>query len=127
MQNVGGDKKQVNFKDMKFHRCVKLNKFSKERAITFIPPDGEFDLMDYIISDNIQIPFKLICFFSTNKNKLEYKVKLSANFNKQFSSSNLIVKIPVPENVIKAKMSAGSGKAKHDKNSNVIIWKFKKF
>ena len=82
MQNVGGDKKQVNFKDMKFHRCVKLNKFSKERAITFIPPDGEFDLMDYIISDNIQIPFKLICFFSTNKNKLEYKVKLSATFNK---------------------------------------------
>ena len=29
MQNVGDDKKQVNFKDMKFHRCVKLNKFSK--------------------------------------------------------------------------------------------------
>jgi len=67
---------------MKFHRCVKLNKFSKERAITFIPPDGEFNLMDYIISDNIQIPFKLFCFFSNNKNKLEYKIKLGANFNK---------------------------------------------
>jgi len=26
---------------------VKLGKFNKERAITFIPPDGAFELMTY--------------------------------------------------------------------------------
>ena len=26
-------------------QCVKLSKFETERAISFIPPDGEFELM----------------------------------------------------------------------------------
>ena len=28
-----------------FSQCVKLSKFETERAISFIPPDGEFELM----------------------------------------------------------------------------------
>lgn len=43
----------VSFRDMNFHRCVKLNKFNAERAITFTPPDGEFVLMNYSIISNI--------------------------------------------------------------------------
>ena len=28
-----------------FHQCVRLSKFDSERSISFIPPDGEFELM----------------------------------------------------------------------------------
>ena len=35
--------------DCTFHQCVKLSKFETERSISFIPPDGEFELMRYII------------------------------------------------------------------------------
>jgi Adaptor complexes medium subunit family len=28
-------------------RCVRLGKFDADRTITFIPPDGEFELMRY--------------------------------------------------------------------------------
>ena len=31
--------------DCTFHRCVRLGKFDAERTITFVPPDGEFELM----------------------------------------------------------------------------------
>ena len=31
--------------DCQFHQCVKLTKFETEHAISFIPPDGEFELM----------------------------------------------------------------------------------
>ena len=31
--------------DCTFHQCVKLSKFESERSISFIPPDGEFELM----------------------------------------------------------------------------------
>ena len=37
----------INFEDMKFHQCVRLSKFENERLITFIPPDGEFELISY--------------------------------------------------------------------------------
>lgn len=34
--------------DLTFHQCVKLTKFDSERAISFVPPDGEFELMKYV-------------------------------------------------------------------------------
>ena len=36
--------------DCQFHQCVKLSKFETEHSISFIPPDGEFELMRYFIS-----------------------------------------------------------------------------
>ena len=35
----------VAIDDCTFHQCVKLSKFESERSISFIPPDGEFELM----------------------------------------------------------------------------------
>lgn len=36
-------------------QCVKLSKFESERSISFIPPDGEFELMrsEVVISSNV--------------------------------------------------------------------------
>ena len=39
---------------------MRLGKFDAERTITFIPPDGEFELMRYRVTDNINLPFKLL-------------------------------------------------------------------
>lgn len=35
----------VAIDDCQFHQCVKLTKFDMEHAISFIPPDGEYELM----------------------------------------------------------------------------------
>jgi AP-2 complex subunit mu-1 len=35
--------------DCQFHQCVKLSKFETEHSISFIPPDGEFELMRYAL------------------------------------------------------------------------------
>ena len=37
--------KAVELEDMKFHQCVRLARFENDRTISFIPPDGAFDLM----------------------------------------------------------------------------------
>jgi Adaptor complexes medium subunit family len=37
--------KAVDLEDMKFHQCVRLARFENDRTISFIPPDGAFDLM----------------------------------------------------------------------------------
>lgn len=34
--------------DCQFHQCVKLSKFETEHSISFIPPDGEFELMRFV-------------------------------------------------------------------------------
>ena len=40
--------------DVKFHQCVRLSRFETDRTISFIPPDGEFELMSYRISTPVR-------------------------------------------------------------------------
>lgn len=45
-----GKGKSVELEDVKFHQCVRLARFENDRTISFIPPDGEFELMSYRLS-----------------------------------------------------------------------------
>ena len=38
----------VELDDCHFHPCVRLEEFETDRTITFIPPDGEFELMKQV-------------------------------------------------------------------------------
>lgn len=42
-------KQSIAIDDCTFHQCVRLSKFDSERSISFIPPDGEFELMRYSV------------------------------------------------------------------------------
>jgi Adaptor complexes medium subunit family len=58
-------------------RCVRLGKFDTERTITFIPPDGEFELMRYRVTAPSQ-PFTLRPTMSEEgKNKLSITLTVS--------------------------------------------------
>lgn len=125
--NAPGERNQVVINDLKFDQCVKLSKFDKERAITFIPPDGKFTLMNYRISDATQVPIKLMCLFSKSGNKMEYKIKMRAEFESANSAENIELKIPIPEATVKKNTNPGVGKAKFESDQNAIIWRIKKF
>ena len=45
----------VEMDDLKFHQCVELNKFESERIIEFVPPDGEFELMNYRLNTQVKL------------------------------------------------------------------------
>ena len=33
--------------DCSFHPCVRYNRYDREQIISFVPPDGQFELMRY--------------------------------------------------------------------------------
>lgn len=125
--NGPGDRNAVVINDLKFDQCVKLSKFDKERAITFIPPDGKFTLMNYRISDCTSVPIKLMCLFSKTGNKMEYKIKMKAEFESDSSAENIELKIPIPDATTKKTTNPGVGKAKFESDQNAIVWRIKKF
>lgn len=43
-----------------FHTLVNMKDWDKEKVVSFVPPDTEFEVMKYRCSDNIQIPFKVM-------------------------------------------------------------------
>lgn len=61
-------------------RCVRLGKFDTDRTITFIPPDGEFELMRYRVTAPAQ-PFRLLPnIVEDGKQKLLVNLKISSDF-----------------------------------------------
>ena len=46
--------KAIEMEDVKFHQCVRLARFENDRTISFIPPDGEFELMSYRLSTPVK-------------------------------------------------------------------------
>ena len=47
-------KKGVEMEDIKFHQCVRLTRFESDRTISFIPPDGDFELMSYRLNTTVR-------------------------------------------------------------------------
>ncbi len=45
--------KAIEMEDVKFHQCVRLSRFELDRTISFIPPDGEFELMSYRLNTQV--------------------------------------------------------------------------
>ena len=96
----GGADRGIQIDDIKFHQCVRLGRFDRDRSITFIPPDGVFDVMTYRISENINLPFKIVPVIQEypETNKIELSIRLKAIFEESNFGTNVVCKIPVPAN-----------------------------
>lgn len=127
--NNGGEPKTggIDLEDIKFHQCVRLSKFENEKLITFIPPDGEFNLMSYrILSPPLKPLFVVDYKFVNHSNtRLEIYCKIKLNFKKKLVCNNLQVFIPVPEDIDSPKFQYYKGSIKYLPEENNIRWKFK--
>eukprot|EP00560_Eucampia_antarctica_P000167 CAMPEP_0197833262 /NCGR_PEP_ID=MMETSP1437-20131217/18416_1 /TAXON_ID=49252 ORGANISM="Eucampia antarctica, Strain CCMP1452" /NCGR_SAMPLE_ID=MMETSP1437 /ASSEMBLY_ACC=CAM_ASM_001096 /LENGTH=427 /DNA_ID=CAMNT_0043437225 /DNA_START=134 /DNA_END=1417 /DNA_ORIENTATION=+ len=129
-ENNSNRKPVVEIDDCTFHRCVRLGKFDADRTITFIPPDGEFELMRYRVTDNINLPFRLIPAVQEEQGqtKISINLKVMANFSEKLNATHVVIKIPVPKNTAKAKIKIHAlGRAKYEPEKQAIVWRVKKF
>ncbi|GLH04533.1 CSON009478 protein [Gryllus bimaculatus] len=127
----GGDdparsgKPVVVIDDCQFHQCVKLSKFETEHSISFIPPDGEFELMRYRTTKDISLPFRVIPLVrEVGRTKMEVKVVLKSNFKPSLLGQKIEVKIPTPLNTSGVQLICMKGKAKYKASENAIVWNF---
>ncbi|KAE8662656.1 AP-2 complex subunit mu [Hibiscus syriacus] len=51
--------KTIELDDVTFHQCVNLTRFNSEKTVSFVPPDGEFELMKYRITEGVNLPFRV--------------------------------------------------------------------
>jgi AP-2 complex subunit mu-1 len=114
--------------DLTFHRCVRLNQFDQDRTISFIPPDGESELMKYRITSNVNLPFRVVPIVTEHgRTRVEFDIKVKGNFSAKLYATNVVIRIPTPPNTAKAKMEVTLGKCKYQPEQQCIVWKIKKF
>ncbi|KAF8077568.1 Mu homology domain-containing protein [Lyophyllum atratum] len=114
----------VELDDCRFHQCVRLNDFDATRTISFVPPDGEFELMRYRSTSNVKLPLRIIPTVNEiGTSQVSYTVTVKANFNNKLSATNVILRIPTPLNTTTVDCKVANGKAKYVPGENVVVWK----
>lgn len=118
----------VTLEDCQFHQCVQLGKFETDRTISFVPPDGEFELMRYRAVENVNLPFKVHAIVrEVGTTKVEYSIAVKANYGSKLFATNVVVRIPTPLNTANISERSTQGKAKYEPESNCIVWKIARF
>jgi AP-1 complex subunit mu len=108
------DKKLFELEDVKFHQCVRLNKFEAERNISFIPPDGEFDLMTYRVDTQVKPLIWVECVVENfSRSKIEYLIKAKTQFKSKSMANNVEIFISVPTDVDSPVFKANVGTVKY--------------
>jgi len=120
-ESIGG---AVELDDCHFHPCVRLEGFDTNRTISFIPPDGEFELMKYRSTSNVNLPIKVLTTITENgTSTVSYVITVRASFDSKLSATSVALRIPTPLNTTGVDCKVPSGKAKYVPAENVIVWK----
>jgi AP-4 complex subunit mu-1 len=87
--------------DCKFHECVDLTDFERDRIIVIHPPHGEFTAMTYCISREVPygIPFQLMPFVNVieEAKTVEINLSLRSEVPPSISAVNVAVRLNIPK------------------------------
>ena len=84
--------------DCNFHETVNMDAFESQRMISFLPPEGEFTVMNYRCSGELTMPFRVFPFLEdVGRTRLDLLVRVRADLAQSHSASNMVVKIPIPK------------------------------
>mmetsp|Transcript_23232 Transcript_23232/g.30086 ORF Transcript_23232/g.30086 Transcript_23232/m.30086 type:complete len:442 (-) Transcript_23232:118-1443(-) len=132
--------------DCSFHPCVRYNRFERDRVVSFVPPDGHFELMRYRVNTatNVAAPLYLTPQISlrdeTNPHRgrihlqLGHKAtsslilpgggstSLGARNQSQCQIEDVVVEVPFPKCVKTATLNATVGSCLYDEASKIAKW-----
>eukprot|EP00659_Diplonema_papillatum_P011242 gene11242-17292_t len=118
--------KYVDLEDVKFHQCVKLNRFDADRTISFIPPDGSFDLMTYRLTTKVKPLITVECRVDKHGgSRWEYQIKAMSHFAKTSTASGVLILIPVPSDCDSPIFKTSTGQVKYVPAKDAIEWTIK--
>jgi AP-1 complex subunit mu len=120
--------KAVEMEDVKFHQCVRLSRFENDRTISFIPPDGEFELMSYRLNTQVKPLIWVECIVENHSgSRIEYMLKAKAQFKRRSTANNVEISIPVPEDADTPRFRTNIGSVHYAPEQSAIVWKIKQF
>eukprot|EP00592_Proboscia_alata_P000055 CAMPEP_0194367472 /NCGR_PEP_ID=MMETSP0174-20130528/15561_1 /TAXON_ID=216777 /ORGANISM="Proboscia alata, Strain PI-D3" /LENGTH=452 /DNA_ID=CAMNT_0039143243 /DNA_START=56 /DNA_END=1414 /DNA_ORIENTATION=- len=120
--------KAVELEDIKFHQCVRLARFENDRTISFIPPDGEFDLMTYRLNTHVKPLIWVEAVVEPHKgSRIEYMIKTRSQFKSRSVANNVEIIIPVPPDVDSPSFKSSVGSVTYLPDKDSVVWNIKQF
>jgi len=123
----------VQVDDINFNDCVNLSEFESARTLSFIPPDGEFVVMNYRMSGEYRAPFRIFpSIEDTAAKTFEISLMIRAEIPDNHFGANLAIEIPLPRSTVAANCTIansrpGVASAEYVAQDRKITWNIKKF
>lgn len=120
--------KAVELEDVKFHQCVRLARFDNDRTISFIPPDGEFELMSYRLNTQVKPLIWIESEIETHSHsRVEIMVKAKSQFKRRSTANNVEIVVPVPNDADSPKFKTTIGACRYVPEKSSVVWSIKSF
>jgi AP-1 complex subunit mu len=120
--------KAIEMEDVNFHQCVRLSRFENDRTISFVPPDGEFELMTYRLNTNVKPLIWIEAVVDQHAHsRVDFTIKARSQFKQRSTANNVAITIPVPADASAPKFKAGIGSVKYHPERDAIVWTIKQF
>eukprot|EP00897_Mesotaenium_endlicherianum_P000516 jgi/Mesen1/10465/ME000082S09973 len=134
--SFGGDygasaSSSVLLDDCNFHESVRLEDFDLDRTLTLVPPDGEFSVMNYRMTQEFKPPIRLYPVAEdSGPFKAEVVIRLRADYLSTITANTVVCRIPVPKSTMRVscEMEQGAvGQATDFRESaKMLEWSIKK-
>jgi len=120
--------KAVEMEDIKFHQCVRLARFENDRTISFIPPDGEFELMSYRLNTQVKPLIWIEAVVEPHSHsRIEYMIKAKSQFKQRSTANNVEIVVPVPPDADSPSFKTSIGTVKYAPERDAVVWTIKQF
>ncbi|XP_071947830.1 AP-3 complex subunit mu-1-like [Antedon mediterranea] len=110
--------------DVSFHPCVRYKRWESERVISFVPPDGNFQLLTYHVGASnltaIPLYIKPTISFREGSGKFELTVGPKQTMGKVVD--NVVLTCDMPKTVLNVTLTTTQGSHSFDPVSKVLSW-----
>jgi len=114
--------------NVSFHPCVRLHRYERDRALAFVPPDGEFTLASYWIPDTtLVLPFHFNVSLTYHQEHAKLQIvanpKLAVTMqHKQMLIDKFCVNVRLPSSIASATLTCQGGSIRFDEDAKVVVW-----
>lgn len=107
--------------DVSFHPCVRFNRFERDRVLSFIPPDGNFQLAKYRSTQQADLPLYVRPQFSWHGSSGKIVVMCGLKNARGREVEDVVVTLPFPKTVATVNYVANTGAVTYDEVSKVNV------
>jgi AP-1 complex subunit mu len=109
--------------DVKFHSCVDLNSFKTKKLVSFVPPDGKFDLMTYRATCSSKPLIHIhATVFPTTLSRVNLTVHLSTLYKEHTTATSIQIEIPVHTDTTCPEIHCSHGTVVYLPEKDILLW-----
>mmetsp|Transcript_13710 Transcript_13710/g.26163 ORF Transcript_13710/g.26163 Transcript_13710/m.26163 type:complete len:419 (-) Transcript_13710:175-1431(-) len=95
--------------DAVLHRCVRINRFRRERVVSFVPPDGRFTLLTYFLRGPCQMPIFVRPNITYTNGTGNVNISIGSKMRDQKPVEDIKIIIPFPKEMLSSNLTTNVG------------------